>query len=198
MREAALAFPKRLQMDRLLAEARGFGLHPAEVDAGRPWGGFIRFTHDSLSPFIDAYWAGVDLEIPSDEGSVDPKVLIVAPGAMLSLQWHERRSEIWRVLDGPVRVIAGSGWSDLRDSVFGEDAVYRAGDVIRIAERRWHRLSGLAGWCRVAEIWKHTDVLHPSDEEDIVREHDIYDRADPKSERKWKDLLRPLAGSSEM
>ena len=167
---------KRIQMARLKAEARGFRLELEEEDGGRPWGGFLRFRPMSLPNFQRAYWPDVNVE-PPGSASVDPKVLLVAPGAMLSLQWHKRRSEKWRVIDGPVCIIQGDDWNGLTR---GD---HQAGDIITLGARQWHRLIGLACWGRVAEYWEHTDPNQPSDERDVLRVHDIYGRADDAADR---------------
>lgn len=39
-----------------------------------------------------------------------------------------------------------------------------------------HRLVGLDNDAIVAELWCHTDLNNPSDEDDIVRVSDIYSR----------------------
>jgi len=177
---------KRLQMDRLVAEARGFGLELAEVNGAKPWGGYLRFTQDSLASFLSAYWRDVEVKLPDDQTSVDPKVLLVAPNEILSLQWHRRRAELWRVIDGPVRIVMGDGWDGLAEGLKDRDPVFQTGEVVHVAGRQWHRLIGLEGWGRVAEIWQHTDPDRPSDEEDIVREHDLYDRAEPEADKQWR------------
>ena len=159
----------RLAFDRVLAEAKGFGLEVVDQDFERPWGGFLRFTEDSLEAFFKAYWQGVDTG--RHEGRRDPKVLLVAPAQRLSLQFHRRRSELWRVLDGPVLVIHGPDLEHL------EWDVLFTGDVIRIPCGHMHRLAGpLTSWGRVAEIWEHTDPSNPSCEGDIVRVQDDYAR----------------------
>jgi mannose-6-phosphate isomerase len=167
---------KRLQMDRLVAEARGFGLRLAEINATKPWGGYLRFTRDSLGSFLYAYWLDMAVKLPGGEVSVDPKVLLVAPGASLSLQWHQRRDEFWRVLDGPVRVVWGQSWDHLQVQE------YQAGQGIFIPRRQWHRLIGLQGWARVAEIWQHADPQHPSEEQDVLRVQDDYRPADVEAD----------------
>ena len=158
-----------LVFQRALAEARGFGLDVFDQDFDRPWGGFLRFTEDSLGKFFDAYWQGVDTG--RREGRRDPKVLLVAPAQRLSLQLHRRRSELWRVLDGPVLVVHGP---DPRNLV--SDALM-PGEVIHLACGELHRLGGsLTSWGRVAEIWEHVDPENLSDEDDIVRVQDDYAR----------------------
>lgn len=47
---------------------------------------------------------------------------------------------------------------------------------IRLAQGQRHRLKGLTDWGVVAEFWQHTDVKHPSDENDIVRVQDDFGR----------------------
>ncbi|MFT5093358.1 MAG: mannose-6-phosphate isomerase [Porticoccaceae bacterium] len=173
---------KHSQMEALLAESRHFQLRLSEVNSLKPWGGYLRFSQDSLVPFLAAYWLDIDFKPPLVESDVDPKILLVAPQQMLSLQWHERRGEIWRVIDGPVQVTIGDDWDTLSHNV------YESGSLIEIPPRKWHRLIGRKAWGRVAEIWDHTDVTMPSDESDIIREHDIYGRADSQADAKWNSV----------
>ena len=160
---------KALVFNRALAEAKGFGLEVFEQDFRRPWGGFLRFTEDSLDRFLKAYYEGIDTG--RRQGRRDPKVLLVAPAQRLSLQLHHRRSELWRVVDGPVVVVHGPD----ADSVVEDTLV--TGDVIHIPCGHMHRLvSSPTSWGRVAEIWEHTDPNNLSDENDIVRIQDDYAR----------------------
>jgi mannose-6-phosphate isomerase-like protein (cupin superfamily) len=158
-----------LVFKRISAEAKGFGLSIADQDFSRPWGGFLRFNEEDLPRFFDAYWEGVDTG--SAHGRRDPKVLLVAPAARLSLQLHHRRSELWRVLDGPVLVVHGPDMAHLTQSLMFP------GEVISIPVGHMHRLCGaLDTWGRVAEIWQHEDPNNLSDESDIVRVQDDYAR----------------------
>ena len=157
-----------LVFQRILAEAKGFDLEIFDQDFKRPWGGFLRFTEDSLGKFFTAYWQGVDTG--KKEGRRDPKVLVVAPAQRLSLQLHHRRSELWRALD-PVMVVHGPDINHL------EADILFPGDVIHIPCGHMHRLCGaLDSWGRVAEIWEHTDPNNLSDESDIIRVQDDYAR----------------------
>jgi mannose-6-phosphate isomerase-like protein (cupin superfamily) len=158
--------------ERLKAEARGFGLEIVEElsSCDRPWGGFLRFSEKSIPRFYAAYWQGVEVPPQADGIRLDPKILLVAPGSRLSLQYHHRRSEHWRVLDGPVRIEIGPDGSHL------ESLEFNAGEVVRIPCGAWHRLQGLQGWGRIAEIWQSVDPQHPSDEDDIVRVQDDFGR----------------------
>ena len=54
--------------------------------------------------------------------------------------------------------------------------VYEEGDQIVLEQGERHRLIGLEDFCIVAETWQHTDINHPSDEEDIIRVQDDFGR----------------------
>ena len=101
---------------------------------------------------------------------LSPKILIVKPGARLSWQCHNRRAEIWQVYKGSAGIIRSD--SDLEN----EMKVYNEGDQMVLMQGERHRLIGLNDYCVVAEIWQHTDVNHPSDEEDIIRVQDDFGR----------------------
>ncbi len=160
---------KNLVFARAKAEAKGFGLDVCEEDDKRPWGGFLKFTETSLPAFTQAYLQGV--EVNGDFGKRDPKVLLVAPKARLSLQLHHRRSELWRVLDGPVTIVRGADEDNLTERV------YQSGEAIHLECGEIHRLcGGHDNWGRVAEIWEHSDAANPSNESDIVRLQDDYAR----------------------
>jgi mannose-6-phosphate isomerase len=53
----------------------------------------------------------------------------------------------------------------------------KVGEIIRLRQGQRHRLVGLGGWGMIAEIWQHTDINHPSDEDDIVRVQDDFGRS---------------------
>ena len=54
--------------------------------------------------------------------------------------------------------------------------VFSKGSLITLKQGERHRLIGLKDYGIIAEIWQHTDVNNPSDEEDIVRVQDDYGR----------------------
>ena len=54
--------------------------------------------------------------------------------------------------------------------------VYNEGDQIILQQGERHRLIDLDNYSVVAEIWQHTDVNHPSDEENIIRVQDDFGR----------------------
>ena len=163
---------KEWLVKRAVAEAEGFGLRVEKTQSNydTPWGAYLRISESSLPAFYEAYWKGIEVPQPSGTLRLDPKILIVAPGARLSLQYHHRRAEHWRVLDGPVKIVIGDGEASL------EDVIAAPGEVLRLPVEKWHRLVGLEQWGRIAEIWHHTDPANPSDEKDIVRVQDDYGR----------------------
>lgn len=164
---------KALLYTRTQAEARGFQLEIVEEhsSADKPWGAYLRIAESSLPAFYKAYWQGVDVPELREGLRLDPKILIVQPGARLSLQYHHRRGEHWRVLDGPVKIVTGADGATLTEKVA------QPGEVVRIPQGQWHRLVGTDGvWGRIAEIWEHTDANAPSGEDDIVRVQDDYGR----------------------
>ena len=101
---------------------------------------------------------------------LSPKILIVKPNARLSWQYHHRRAEIWRVYKGECGIIRSKTDKE------NEMKTYVEGDQIKLKQGERHRLIGLDDYCLVAEIWQHTDINNPSNEEDIVRVQDDFGR----------------------
>ena len=88
----------------------------------------------------------------------------------MSWQYHNRRSEIWQVYKGSAGIIRSNADTENEMEVYNEE------DQIRLQQGERHRLIGLNETSVVAEIWQHTDVDHPSDEEDIIRVQDDFGR----------------------
>lgn len=106
----------------------------------RPWGKFRSYPHHSVSSL---------------------KIITVNPGGSLSLQYHNRRSEFWVVLDPGLEITVGERtWEPLPD------------EEIFIPAKAPHRLRCTGDKpARIMEIW-----LGDSSEEDIVRLEDVYGR----------------------
>ena len=139
-------------------------------DHNRPWGGFFVISETQAQLFADTFFDGLDVNTLTIGGKLSPKILLVAPNQRLSWQYHNRRAEIWKVVEGPVAVKRS-----LTDEE-GELVVYRVGETIKLAQDERHRLIGLDNQAIIAEIWQHTDAAQPSDEEDIVRVQDDFGR----------------------
>ena len=146
------------------------GLRIDRRDLNRPWGGFYVLDENQAQAFAELYFDGLDVEPLRIGGKLSPKILLVKPEARLSWQYHHRRTETWRVVEGPVGIVRSP------IDVEGELVSYEAGETIVLEKGERHRLIGLENWGVVAEFWQHTDPDHPSDEDDIVRLQDDYAR----------------------
>ena len=139
-------------------------------DNNRPWGGFFVVAEDQAQQFSDTYFDGLDLLTINKCNLLSPKILVVAPDKRLSWQYHHRRAEIWRVIQGPVGVKRSPNDAE------GELEILNMGDTITLQQGERHRLVGLDDYAVIAEIWQHTDAYNPSDEDDIVRVQDDFGR----------------------
>ena len=106
----------------------------------RPWGKFRSFPYEHARSI---------------------KIITVNPGGILSLQYHQYRSEFWIVLDEGLEVtVADKVWQPIE------------GEEIFIPQKAPHRLRCLGQKpARLIEIW-----IGNSDESDIVRLADDYGR----------------------
>jgi mannose-6-phosphate isomerase len=114
---------------------------PPEYGETRPWGSFRRLVHDQPCTV---------------------KLMTVNPGERLSLQSHEKRSELWLFLDPGATVEI--------DGVSSHPAV---GDTVFVPLAAKHRLSASpSGPVRLIEM-----TFGTFDESDITRYDDIYGRS---------------------
>ena len=140
-------------------------------DFTRPWGGFFVIDENQAQEFANLYFDGLDVSGLRVSGKLSPKILLVKPEARLSWQYHHRRKETWCVVNGPVGIARS-----LTDEQ-GPVKTFETGNKVVMEKGERHRLIGLKTWGVVAEFWQHTDLNHPSDEEDIIRVQDDYKRA---------------------
>lgn len=110
------------------------------VEEIRPWGKFERFTLNEPCTVKLVYLDG---------------------DKRLSMQYHNNRSEFWKVIKGPVRV-----------QLDGKITTLEAGQSINIARKVVHRLIGAGVDAIVLEI-----SIGEFDETDIIRLDDDYKRA---------------------
>ncbi|MCR9084642.1 MAG: phosphoheptose isomerase [Cyclobacteriaceae bacterium] len=146
------------------------GFEVVKQDLHRPWGGFLVIDESKAKEFASHFFPEEDFDSINISGKLSPKILLVAPGKRLSWQYHFRRAEIWRCIEGQVAVA-----TSLTDEE-GDTTTLAKGDIIKLQQGERHRLIGLGDWGVVAEIWQHTDSDHPSDEADIVRLQDDFGR----------------------
>jgi mannose-6-phosphate isomerase len=105
----------------------------------RPWGRFDKF-HENKSCTV--------------------KLIYVNANSRLSLQYHKKRSEFWKVIKGTAMVEI-----DEKRIVLGE------GETITIPRQAKHRVLALESECIILEI-----AYGRFDENDIVRLEDDYHR----------------------
>ena len=159
-----------LKFKQIEQQIKSAGLKISTKDLNRPWGGFFVLDENQAQAFADIYFEGLDVGPLRIAGKLSPKILLVKPEARLSWQYHHRRAETWRVVEGPVGIVRSATDDE------GELVRFEAGETIVLDKGERHRLIGLEGWGVVAEFWQHTDPDHPSDEDDIVRVQDDYAR----------------------
>ena len=105
----------------------------------RPWGKFEKF-HENKSCTV--------------------KLIYVNANSRLSLQYHKKRSEFWKVIKGTAVV-----------EIDKKTIVLREGETITIPRQAKHRVLALKSDCIILEI-----AYGRFDENDIVRIEDDYQR----------------------
>lgn len=146
-------------------------LRTGPTDLQKPWGAYFYIDPADTAAFIARYFP----ELPAEQlqrfgANLQPKFLLVEPGKRISWQYHHRRIELWKVVTGPVGVAFSS------DDNEPLTQTTQQGELVQFDITTRHRLYGLDGWGVIAEIWQHTDPDQLSDEADIVRLADDYQR----------------------
>lgn len=157
-------------IEELVAEA-GYGVVEKNVD--KPWGAYLRIDSAQADEFVNDFFPGLTPEearLGIEGAELSPKFLIVKPGQRLSWQYHDRRAERWCFLT------PGGYRKSLTDDE-GERVEASPGEVVQFQKGERHRLEGCEDTLvLVAEIWQHSEARQPSDEDDIVRLADDYQR----------------------
>lgn len=173
------SIPKLELAGIIQADLEKLGFRIVEVDFERPWGGFLKIDKTQAKEFIERFYPDVELPESAADTTLDPKLLIVDPAKRLSWQVHERRSEFWRVIDGPI----GAYLSET-DEQPEESMAYESGQTVDIPVGTRHRLAGISEKRGiVAEIWIHTDSNNSSNEDDIRRISDDFGRGSPQTSK---------------
>ena len=146
------------------------GFSIANEDASRPWGGFLVIDEEQAPMFIKTFFPQFTLKDFEGFDKLSPKILLVAPHQRLSWQYHHRRSEIWTVIGGTAAIVRSE-----TDEQNPQEKL-PLGTTVSLKKGERHRLVGVDEWGIIAEIWQHTDVSNPSDEDDIVRVQDDFGR----------------------
>jgi mannose-6-phosphate isomerase len=160
-------------VDRVSDLVQSTGYRIVESNTDKPWGAYLRIDSVQADDFVSEFFPGLSPEearLGVSGAELSPKFLIVRPGERLSWQYHHRRAERWRFLT------SGAYRKSVSDDESGRiEAV--ADEVVQFHTGERHRLEGLPERIvLVAEIWQHSNVTQPSDEDDIVRLSDDYQR----------------------
>lgn len=152
-------------------EAAGYDV--VETNGEKPWGAYFRTHNQQAEKFIAEFFSDLTLEqaqLGVKDAELSPKILLVEPGQRLSWQYHDRRAERWTFLtDGAYE----KSFTD--DEV--EPVIARPGEVVQFQKGERHRLIGaISSYTIVAEIWQHSYPTNLSDENDIIRVLDDYQR----------------------
>ena len=139
-------------------------------DIDRPWGGFYLIHESQAQNFSSLFFNNLDVSKLNLSNKLSPKILVIKPKKRLSWQYHHRRPEHWSVIKGGIIV------SKSDDDVERKLINLKAGKQMEIAKEERHRIIGTNKYALVAEIWIHTDKNNPSNEEDIVRVQDDFNR----------------------
>jgi mannose-6-phosphate isomerase-like protein (cupin superfamily) len=139
-------------------------------DKSRPWGGFYVIDETQSIKFIKLFFSDVPEANQQIFGKISPKILIVEASKRLSWQYHHRRAEVWKVKAGEEGVVISD--TDKETPL----QTKKVNDVIILKQGERHRLIGTNQWGIIAEIWQHTDISNPSNEEDIIRVQDDFGR----------------------
>lgn len=156
--------------EKIRQELTNHKLIVTNINLNLPWGGFFVIDEKQSQIFSDIYFDGMDVFSLRIGGKLSPKILVLAPEKRLSWQYHHRRAEVWRVIQGQAGV--KRSFNDIE----GELEILNVGDTITLQQGERHRLIGLSDYAVIAEIWQHTDANNPSDEDDIVRVQDDFGR----------------------
>lgn len=156
------------RVETMLLE-KGFGIVGRDFE--KPWGGYFVIADNDTEKFIETFFPE-HLELFSGQDQkLSPKILVVGPALRLSWQYHDRRTEFHKVIEGPVAYPL-SVTDDQPDA-----SIYQQDDLVTIPQGTRHRLVGLDTWGVVAEIWQHTESQNPSNEADNHRVQDDFNRA---------------------
>ena len=141
----------------------------------KPWGATFRMDSSEAERFVHEFFPGLTMreaQLGRDDVELSPKFMLFCPGARISWQYHNDRSEKWRFLSDGAYMMSDS-------DEMGEAIPAKSGDIVQFDKGVRHRgLANLDGksYTLVAEIWQHTNPHKPSDEDDIIRVQDDYSR----------------------
>jgi len=162
--------PKQEAIEKVESWLKSLGLGIRIKDLDRPWGAFWHIKPEKINLFLSLFFPKAKVDIKLD---ISPKILLISPEEGFSWQYHQRRNEIWKMLN-PAKIIL----SDTND-IPSEKQIQtkNQGDIVKLPAGKRHRAIALeTNYGLIAEIWEHLDSNNPSNEEDVVRIQDNYGR----------------------
>ena len=164
---------KQAIFDEIAELLKKDGYNISEIDSKRPWGGFIRLKNEDADKFVGDFFDNLDIEtarLNDPNLPLSPKILVIAPRQRISWQYHFRRAERWNFINEGF-------YHRSKDDYEGKKIPANVGEEIQFDTQERHRGVGHPNkYTLVAEIWQHTDPNEQSEEEDIVRLQDDYNR----------------------
>lgn len=165
---------KKVATKRVRDMLDAFDYTVVEANETKPWGAYYRLSNDEAGRFVEEFFPGLsltDAKLGHDDIELSPKFLLVSPDQRLSWQLHHRRAERWRFLT------QGAYYKSTTDDQ-GSRTVAEPDFVVQFAQGERHRLCAFdnQNYTLVAEIWQHVDPNEPSNEDDIIRLSDDYNR----------------------
>lgn len=161
---------KQQAIEKIEGWLRNLGLEVSTKDLERPWGAFWHIKPEKINLFLSLFFPKIKAEIKLD---ISPKILLISPKECLSWQYHQRRNEIWKILN-PVGILLND-----TDDIPSEEQIEtkNQGEITKIPAKKRHRAIGLENsFGLIAEIWEHLNSEDPSNEEDVIRVQDDYGR----------------------
>ncbi len=158
------------RLKRVHTQLLKLGFEIQSTDFQRPWGGFFVIDPADTKKFIHQFYPELADELTATTLPLSPKILCVAPGQRLSWQFHHRRAELWKLIEGK------AAYKKSDTDLEGDINIMELNKTLTLRQGERHRLIGINEWGIIAEIWQHTDATHPSDEDDIVRLQDDFGR----------------------
>lgn len=150
----------------------------ADIDSSRTLGGIVeKYMYTQQKEFIEhshVHKPWGEFIVIHDSSGYKVKKLIVKPGEALSLQSHSRRSEHWIVVEGEASVVRGN-----------ENLVVRLNETVFIPRNVKHRITNTLNDENLVII--EIQVGDYLGEDDIIRYHDKYGRADNQTEEMSSD-----------
>lgn len=124
------------------------------------------------------------------------KMLSFDPGKGLSLQTHSRRKEVWRCLEGVGKLCLGKlnrdGMQIYKDGmpVFGSSITLYPGKEVHVALGQAHLARNVGTQkLRIHETWVMTEPGNPSDESDIAKYGDPFNKHSDRAQcEEWLEL----------